>query len=116
MTTEMIVVAGITLVCIMPILIIGIVQYRSKKPVGFWSGVEPPKEEEITDLKAYNQKHGLMWIFYGIGFILCFLSGFFFGGNIAAFLGMAEIIGGIFLMIAYHNRLNRRYYRKKEEK
>lgn len=41
-----------------PLIVIGIVQYRSKKPVGFWSGEKPPEKEQITDMKAYNQKHG----------------------------------------------------------
>ena len=102
----------IILISTVPIIIIGIVQYRSKDPVAFWSGKEPPKKEQVTDVKAYNRKHGLMWILYGVGFILCFVCGLPFGEVIAAYLFMIEVIGGIFVMIAYHNKLNRIYLKK----
>ncbi len=98
-----------------PLIILGIVQYRSKEPVGFWAGKKPPRKEEITDVGAYNRKHGLMWILYGAGLIGCFLCGMPFGGLVAAYLCMAEVMGGIFIMAAYHNRLNRMYYRKRED-
>ena len=38
---------------------IGISQLRSKKPVAFYSGEKPPGEEELSDVKAWNQKHGI---------------------------------------------------------
>lgn len=110
--TETIFCAVILLVSIGPIIILGIVQYRSKDPVGFWSGKKPPEREQITDVRAYNRKHGLMWISYGVGFIVCFVCGLPFGGLIAGYLCMIEAMGGILAMIAYHNRLNRMYYRK----
>lgn len=97
-----------------PIIILGMVQYRSKDPVGFWAGKKPPRKEEITDVRAYNRKHGLMWILYGAGLIVCYVCGMPFGGLAAAYLCMAEVMGGILIMIAYHNRLNRMYYRKLE--
>ena len=102
----------VTLICVLPIIIFGIVQYRSKKPVGFWSGMEPPKKEQITDVKAYNKKHGLMWIYYGLGFVLCFECGLFLGETMAAILSVTECIGGLIVMILYHNKLNRMYIKK----
>ncbi len=110
--TETIFCAVILLVSIGPIIILGIAQYRSKDPVGFWSGKKPPEREQITDVRAYNRKHGLMWISYGVGFIVCFVCGLPFGGLIAGYLCMIEAMGGILAMIAYHNKLNRMYYRK----
>ncbi|MBD5506978.1 MAG: hypothetical protein HDR05_02695 [Lachnospiraceae bacterium] len=112
MTAETIIVSIILLISAAPIIIIGIVQYRSKDPVGFWSGKKPPRKEQITDVKAYNQKHGLMWILFGVGFVLCFVCGLPFGGLIAGYLCMVEVMGGILVMVAYHNKLNRMYYRK----
>jgi hypothetical protein len=112
MMAETVITSVIVLIGIAPIIIIGIVQYRSKNPVGFWSGKEPPKREQVTDVKAYNRKHGLMWILYGIGFILCFVCRFPLGGEVAAILCIIEVMGGLFGMIAYHNLLNRRYYKK----
>lgn len=109
---ETIIMLIILMVSIGPIIILGIVQYRSKEPVGFWSGKKPPKREQIMDVRAYNRKHGRMWILYGVGFIVCFMCGLPFGGLTAGYLCMVEALGGIFVMIAYHNRLNRMYYRK----
>lgn len=44
---------------------IGIYQLKSKKPVGFYNGEKPPTEDEISDVKAWNKRHGLMWLIYG---------------------------------------------------
>ena len=116
MTAEVIISSVILLVSTAPVIMIGIVQYRSKDPVGFWSGKKPPQKEQITDVKAYNQKHGLMWILLGVGFILCFVCGLLFGGIIAGCLCMIETFGGIFAMIVYHEKLNRMYYKKEGDK
>ena len=114
MTAENIMAAVIVCICSLPIIIIGIAQYRSKEPVWFWSGKKPPEREQVTYVKAYNRKHGVMWLIYGIGFLLCFFCGWPFGGSIAAILSSAECIGGIFVMILYHNRLDRRYLKKEK--
>jgi hypothetical protein len=112
---EIIISSVIVLVCTAPVIIIGIVQYRSKEPVGFWSGKKPPGKEQITDVRSYNQKHGLMWILLGVGFILCFLCGLVFGGSIAGYLCLIETIGGIAAMIACHEKLDRMYCKKDGE-
>lgn len=112
MTAETVIATVICFVGMAPIIILGIVQYKSKSPVGFWSGEEPPGKEQITDVKAYNHKHGLMWIFYGIGFIICFMTGLMFGGEAAAALAFIECVGGLFVMIAYHNKLKRMYFKR----
>lgn len=109
MTAETVISLIILLVGIVPVIILGIVQYRNENPVGFWTGKEPPEKEQITDIRAYNRKHGLMWILYGIGCILCFACGIPFGKWMGAYLCIFEVTGGIFGMIAYHNRLNRIY-------
>lgn len=116
MTAETIISTVILLVSAAPIIIIGIVQYRSKDPVGFWSGKKPPQRAAITDVKAYNRKHGLMWIFFGAGFVLCSLCGLLWDGLIAGYLCMIEVIGGIFAMIAYHEKLDRMYCKKNRGK
>lgn len=66
-----------------------------KDPVGFWSGVRPPTRDKVSDINAYNKKHGVMWIIYGAGIISAFFFGMFFG-EIVAMCGLGiEIIGGI---------------------
>lgn len=98
-----------------PLIILGIVQFRSKEPVGFWSGKEPPKREQVTDVKAYNRKHGIMWIVYGLGFFPGFVPMIIWDEKLALIAVawiLIECIGGIFAMIAYHNKLNRRYLKE----
>lgn len=79
MVAETVIMLVILLYSATPLIVIGIVQYRSKKPVGFWSGEKPPEKEQITDMKAYNQKHGIMWILFGAGLIFSFACGLPFG-------------------------------------
>lgn len=116
MTAEIIISSVILLITVVPVIMIGIIQYRSKEPVGFWSGKKPPRKAQITDVKAYNRKHGLMWILWGVGLVLCFVCGLFMGGEMAGYLCMIEVIGGILVMIAYHEKLDRRYCKRDSEK
>lgn len=112
MNAEILLSLCIAAASISPVIILGIVQYNSKRPVSFWAGKEPPKPEEITDIKAYNHRHGIMWICYGAGFLLCFGLGFLFGeaaGIAASVLSAVELFGGLIGMILYHNRLDRIY-------
>lgn len=89
---------------------IGVYQLRSKKPVAFYSGEEAPAEEEISDVKMWNRKHGMMWIIYGIIIILSWICGCLLGDSI---LTVIPCIGGVILplgfMIWYHHRLVKRY-------
>ena len=112
MTTEIISCMIITFFCTLPLFLFGIVQIKSDRPVVFWAGKEPPKKEQVTDVRAYNKKHGLMWILYGVGFDVCFFVGIFFGGEIAAVLAGAECLGGLLLMILCHNKLEEKYVKK----
>ncbi len=57
-----------------------------------------------------------MWIFLGVGFILCLICGLFFGEMIALYLCIIEVIGGIVAMIAYHEKLDRMYYKKEGDR
>ncbi len=116
MTAETVIFSVILLISAAPVIMTGIVQYRSKDPVGFWSGKKPPRKEQITDVKGYNQKHGLMWILLGVGFILCFVCGLLFGGEIAGYLCVIETTGGLFAMIVYHKKLDRMYCKKEGER
>ena len=98
-----------------PLLFSGLCSIGAKSRSG--SGrVRSRPEEEITDVGAYNRKHGLMWILYGLGLIVCYVCGMPFGGLVAAYLCMAEVFGGLLGMAAYHNRLNRMYDSKRGHK
>ena len=99
-------------VCMFPLFLLGIVQYHSKKPVGFWAGKEPPEAKQLTDVKAYNHRHGIMWMVYSAGFVLCFFTGLIIDGPHgygAAIAGGIECFAGLLVLIWYHNRLDRKY-------
>ena len=89
---------------------IGISQLKSKSPVGFYSGEKPPREDELSDVKAWNKKHGLMWIVYGIVILFSFFAGALIGDSVWAVIPM---VGGLVVplpfMIRYHNRMRKEY-------
>ena len=87
---------------------IGISQYRSKSPVGFYSGEKPPMESELTDVDAWNKKHGKMWIWYGVIIIISYLAGIPFLVLDSVWC-VVPLCGGIMIplpfMIRYHHKL-----------
>lgn len=100
-------------ICAFIVILIGVFQMKSKNPVMFWSGVTPPSSEEITDVKAYNKKHGIMWILYGIGLMIAYGIGVLLKSGVV--LGVAvsiEVFGGVIVMILYHNHLNTQYLKR----
>lgn len=115
MDAEKIITFVILFICTVPLIGIGIAQCKSKKPVAFWSGVKPPDIEQVTDVEAYNKKHGRMWILYGAGLLIFWYGGGLLAGDTGAIAGtLAECLGGIIVMIVLHNRWERRYVRKKK--
>lgn len=97
--------------------IIGIAQIRkSDEPVGFYTLVDPPRENQITDMIAWNRQHGLMWILYGICIELGFLPFIFSENDI--FAGVCYCCGILVplpIMILYHHLLVKKYYVRKEK-
>lgn len=91
---------------------IGVFQLKSKKPVGFYSGEEPPKASELSDVDAWNKKHGSMWLIYGVIILLSYVVGMPLLDNIWCLIPMC---GGVLVpvpvMIWYHRQLIRKYKR-----
>lgn len=89
---------------------IGISQLRSTEPVGFYSGEKGPKKDEITDVKAWNKKHGIMWLIYGITIMFSWLIGFIIGDSIYCLIPFCGgVVIPVIFMIRYHNKLIRLY-------
>ena len=102
----------ISLVAIV-MLTIGICQFKKKDvPVGFYNLTDPPRKEEITDIIAWNKKHGMIWIIYGICIELGFLLGNVMPTDI---LQMIFMTGGIIIplpfMVMRHKSLEKEYKR-----
>lgn len=87
---------------------IGISQYRSTKPVAFYSGEKPPKDSELSDVLMWNKKHGKMWIWYGVIIIISYPLGIPFMLMDSVWC-VVPMCGGVILplpvMIWYHNKL-----------
>ncbi len=92
---------------------IGVIQRKSKTPVGFYTGEKPPAAQELSDVSSWNKKHGAMWILYGIVIAVSGAVGTL--GRISSVWCMVWLIGGvavpIVLMVWYHHRLLRMYKR-----
>lgn len=87
---------------------IGISNLRSKVPVSFYSGEKSPKG--ITDVKAWNKKHGMMWILYGVIILLAYVGVFLVGDSPLALIPcFSGLILPVIFMIMYHNKLVKQY-------
>lgn len=96
---------------------IGISQYKSKEPVGFYSGEKPPREEDLTDVRAWNRGHGAMWIRYGVMMIAAGGCGIFIKNEaLCAWITLVILIGGLIGMFVGHHKLVKMYLRKYDTK
>lgn len=107
----------ITLICFLIlaglVIGIGISQLRSSSPVGFYTGEKGPAEDELTDVSAWNKKHGAMWLVYGGIVIISYIAGYLIGDNVMCVIPycVGSILPVIF-MIIYHNKLIKKYMKK----
>ena len=89
---------------------IGIVQLKSKKPVGFYSGEKSPTESELTDVRAWNIRHGLMWLIYGIIIFVTGIGAFFvYSSALTILLTLGGSLVPNPLMVMYHHKLEKKY-------
>lgn len=56
-------------------ILLGIHQCKSESPVAMNTGEKPPRPEELSDVKAWNQGHG--WALVGFGIAIAFTVGVF---------------------------------------
>ena len=114
MLAEIMIGLGIMLLVAGVMLGIGISQYRSTKPVAFYSGEKPPKESELSDVLMWNKKHGKLWILYGIIIIFSYVAGipFLKADSVWCIIPMCGgIIAPLPVMIWYHHKLIKEYKR-----
>ena len=92
---------------------IGIWQLCSKEPVGFYTGKKPPGPSQLTDVRMWNKKHGMMWMMYGGAIILTGLLALFLRESIVPGIAtMGVIILGIPVLIFYHTHLRNTYLKE----
>lgn len=91
---------------------IGISQLRSSSPVGFYSGEKPPKEDELTDVQAWNKRHGIMWLVYGMIIVVSYFAGSIMGDSVLCIIPYCGgLIVPVIVMIWCHHRWVRKYKR-----
>ena len=91
---------------------IGISQLKNKEPVGFYTGEKPPKVEQLSDVNAWNKKHGIMWVIYGICIIGAWICAAFIGGD-SIYSVIPLCIGLLFplpIMVLLHHKYVKMYY------
>ena len=89
---------------------IGVVQLKSRKPVGFYSGEMPPRPEELTDVRGWNKEHGTMWILFGGAIVAGGLIGLKANDIIWSSVFMiGSVVVPLPLMVWNHGRLKRKY-------
>lgn len=106
------IISGVSLgFCAILMLGIGIFQIRSKTPVGFYTGEKAPDAQEISDVKAWNRKHGMMFILYAVSLVLAWVCGLIIGSSPLRLIPFSVcLLLPIPLMILYHHKLVRKYY------
>ncbi|MGL5642254.1 MAG: hypothetical protein ACRDDM_08295 [Paraclostridium sp.] len=77
---------------------LGIYSLKKKTPMFFWAG-STVSSDEISDVKGYNRANGIMWIFYGLSFLLIPILGENIGGIVLGILAPFTIVA---LIITYN--------------
>ena len=80
--------------CSLLFVIIGIVAWNKKEPMGFWAQAEPPK---VKNVKAYNRAVAKIWFFFAVGMFLLGLP-LIIGGQNSPLI-VLSILGSMFLVI-----------------
>ena len=73
----------------------------------FWSG-SSVKENEISDIRAYNHANGVMWIVYSLVLCASSLAGFWNGTAALTLIILAMVVGLPALMMVYQ-RIYKKY-------
>lgn len=112
MLAEAIIGLSITLFVALIMIGLGVSQLKSKTPVGFYTGEKPPEPGQLSNVAAWNKKHGTMWITYGIVIILFYAVPLFGVGMDSVWFSVLYGTGYILpipVMMWYHSRLVKTY-------
>ncbi|MFA9558269.1 hypothetical protein ACERII_13255 [Evansella sp. AB-rgal1] len=77
---------------------VGVIAIFKETPMHFWAGSKV-NSEKITNVKAYNKANCMMWISYGITFILAGFALPLFGEEIIKNIVTFLCTGGLIIMI-----------------
>lgn len=80
---------------------IGVFALNKKTPMNFWVGTTV-ESEEISDIKAYNKENGIMWILYGMTYIIAAIYTLLFGTTIGAIMIVLSCTIGLGALIVIY--------------
>lgn len=105
-----IIISLVVVFCDIVFIAIGMNYLKSKAPLGFFTGEKPPKPEEISDIKAWNKKHGIaMFICAGLITIGCFAPVSIPDETVAMFVFIGAFAVALAGIVIYHNYLTKKY-------
>ena len=107
MTAEKVIWLSITVFCGLLFCGIGVYARNRKKPMWFNSS-SPVRENEISDIPAYNRENGIMWIAYSGVFWVSAVLGFY-KIEIAGAVLAAGCLGGIPALCFAYKRIYEKY-------
>jgi hypothetical protein len=97
-------------VCAIVMFGIGIFQFSREKPVAFYSGEKAPDADSLKDVKAWNRRHGMMWVIYGVFIIIGIIAGFMINNTIAfTIIECICLLVPLVFMVLCHKKLVRDY-------
>ena len=85
----------------------------SKKPANFWSGEKIPSEA-VSDIKKYNRANGIMWIVYGVLFLIPAFVSLITNELDAAYILVPLIFAGTPILIFIYVKIIRPKYVSKD--
>ena len=103
-------------VCIFLVVVfvgLGIYFMLSKKPANFWAG-EKMRPEAVSDIKKYNRANGIMWIVYGVLFLIPAFVSLITNELDAAYILVPLIFAGTPILIFIYVKIIRPKYVSKE--
>ena len=90
---------------------LGIFAWTRKKPMWFWAG-STVKQEEITDVRAYNRANGIMWLSFSLVYWTAVVVGFFKVTAAGIIVG-AGTLAGIPVLIGAYALICKKYKARK---
>ena len=112
---------AISLLVSLIFIIIGIMQYRSEKPVSINTGEKPLRKEELTNVTEWNHRHGRNFIILGcVLFITQAVFGYFIkkldGVVVQVVIYMIVLFSEIAWVEFEHNMMKKKMIQFSQEK
>ena len=95
-------------VCAIVFTLIGFSCYKSKEPVGFYSGIQV-RREQVTDVRKYNLCNVALWMSFALFF---WIAGFcsIFSVSVGMIFTIMGCTAGIIFLIVGYGFIKRRFF------